>query len=45
VCVVDWTGVKASLGLEDDVEPIGHQELQERRSVLQRRLREGGGAV
>jgi hypothetical protein len=37
--------VTASLGLEDDVEQISRQEFQERRSVLQRRLREGGGAV
>jgi ubiquinone biosynthesis protein len=41
----DLSGVKASLGLEDDVESLSHQELQERRSAIQQRLREGGRAL
>lgn len=41
----DLTGVKASLGLEDDVDSISHEELQERRSVIQQRLRDGGGPL
>jgi ubiquinone biosynthesis protein len=38
---LDLRGVKASMGLEDDVESIRHDELQERRAAIQRKLREG----
>lgn len=39
----DMDGVRASLGLEGDVQSLSHRQLQERRATLQRRLREGGG--
>lgn len=41
----DLTGVKASLGLEDDVESLSHEELQQRRAAVQQRLRDGGGPL
>jgi ubiquinone biosynthesis protein len=41
---LDLAGVRASMGLEADVESIRHDELQRRRTVIQEKLREGGGA-
>ncbi|MCG8589430.1 MAG: AarF/UbiB family protein [Proteobacteria bacterium] len=40
---VDLEGMKASMGLADDVESITHRELQERREIIRDRLEEGGG--
>ncbi len=39
----DMTGVKASLGLEDDVNRITYRELQARRDLIQKRMREHVG--
>lgn len=37
---VDLSGVKQSMGLEDDVEQITHRDLQERRETIVQRLEE-----
>jgi ubiquinone biosynthesis protein len=42
---LDLTGMKASLGLEGDVESITHRELQERRQIIQRKLEESGAGL
>jgi len=39
----DMSGVKASLGLEDDVNRITYRELQARRDLIQKRMREHVG--
>ncbi|MEN9804040.1 MAG: hypothetical protein RIS41_887 [Actinomycetota bacterium] len=39
----DMSGVKATLGLEDDVNRITYRELQERRDLIQKRMREHVG--
>ncbi|HLG01425.1 MAG TPA: AarF/UbiB family protein [Acidimicrobiia bacterium] len=36
---LDLTGVKASFGLTEDVDQLTYRELQERRAVIQKRLR------
>jgi ubiquinone biosynthesis protein len=40
---LDLTGMKASMGLEGDVEAITHRELQQRREKIRERIDEGGG--
>jgi ubiquinone biosynthesis protein len=37
---VDLTGMKASMGLEGDVQGITHRELQERRAIIQKRMQD-----
>ena len=37
--------MKASLGLESDVESLSHEELQQRRVELNEKIREGGGPL
>jgi len=39
----DLTGVKASLGLDSDVDGLTYKELQARRDLIQRRMREHVG--
>ena len=39
---IDLTGFKASLGLEADVPGITYRELQERRELINRRMRNRG---
>jgi ubiquinone biosynthesis protein len=39
---LDLTGMKASLGLKDDVESLTHRELQERRRTIARKLEQSG---
>jgi ubiquinone biosynthesis protein len=41
---LDLQGVRASMGLEADVDGISHTELQARRAEINRKLREGRGA-
>ena len=40
---LDLEGMKASMGLEKDVESITHKELQERRQIIQKRIEDAGG--
>lgn len=40
---VDLEGMKASMGLEADVESLTHSELQERRQELQKKIEDAGG--
>jgi ubiquinone biosynthesis protein len=40
---LDFSGMRAQLGLEDGVESLTHRELQERRKLLQKRLEDAGG--
>ena len=40
---LDLEGMKASMGLEADVESITHSELQERRQQLQKKIGDAGG--
>lgn len=40
---VDLTGVRASMGLEEDVESLTHRQLRQRRQTIQRKLEEKGG--
>jgi ubiquinone biosynthesis protein len=42
---VDLTGVKASMGLEDDVDSLTHRELQERRQEIQKKLEDYDGEL
>ncbi|HZR81079.1 MAG TPA: AarF/UbiB family protein [Candidatus Binatia bacterium] len=39
----DAAGMRAQLGLEDDVASLTHRQLQERRKLLQKRLEDAGG--
>jgi ubiquinone biosynthesis protein len=36
----DMGGVKASMGLEDDVESLTYRDLQARRELIQKRMRD-----
>jgi ubiquinone biosynthesis protein len=40
---LDLTGVKASFGLEEDVESITHHQLRKRRAAIQKRIEDAGG--
>ena len=40
---LDLEGMKASMGLTNDVESITHRELQERRKIVQKKIEEAGG--
>jgi len=39
----DMSGVKASLGLEDNVDRMTYKELQARRDLIQKRMRDHVG--
>ncbi|HYC24028.1 MAG TPA: AarF/UbiB family protein [Candidatus Bathyarchaeia archaeon] len=40
---LDLEGMKASMGLTNDVESITHRELQERRKIVQKKIEAAGG--
>jgi ubiquinone biosynthesis protein len=40
---VDLTGMKATLGVDEDTESLTHRELQERRKIVQKKLEDEGG--
>ena len=40
---LDFSNMRAQLGLEDGVDSLTHRELQERRKLLQKRLEDAGG--
>jgi ubiquinone biosynthesis protein len=42
---LDLTGMKASMGLEGQVESLTHRELQERRRTIRERLEQGAGGA
>ncbi len=37
---IDVSGIRASFGLQDDVQTITHRELQERRAIIRKRMEE-----